>query len=414
MSKSFDAAVASYAALGVDVEKAFKRLDSIAVSMHCWQGDDVQGFENSGALDGGLAVTGNYPGRARNAEELRKDLEFALTLIPGKKRLNLHAIYAESAKKTDRAALTDKDFANWIKWAKEHKMGLDFNPTIFSHPMMKNGLSLTHPDKAVRNYWIKHCIGCRRIGEAIGKALKNPCVTNIWIPDGFKDTPYDRLSPRARLKDSLDAIFAEKIDEKYNRDAVESKLFGIGAESCTFGSSEFYLGYAVQNKKLLCLDAGHFHPTEVISDKISSCLLFLDEILLHVSRGVRWDSDHVITLNDELQAIASEIVRHNFEKRVHIGLDYFDASINRIAAWTIGMRNMSKALLMAMLEPAALLKKAENSFDFTGRLALLEECRTLDFAPVWNEYCSRAGVPVGTEWLEAVRKYEAKVLSKRK
>lgn len=413
MEKMFEAAKSAYAEMGVDVEAAFKRLDAIAVSMHCWQGDDVSGFESAGSLDGGLAVTGNYPGRARTPEELRGDIDFAMTLIPGKKRLNLHAIYAESSRKNDRDALTTADFRNWLDWAKERKMGLDFNPTMFSHPMAKNGLTLTHPDPAIRKFWIDHVNACRRIAADFGRELGDTCVTNIWIPDGFKDTPYDRLAPRARLKESLDTIFELKIDKKYNLDAVESKLFGIGAESCTFGSHEFYLAYAVKNDKLLCLDAGHFHPTEVISDKISSCLLFLDDILLHVSRGVRWDSDHVITLSDELNAIAAEIIRHNFDHRVHIGLDYFDASINRIAAWVLGMRNMSKALLQALLEPADLLRQAEEKFDFTSRFAWLEEAKTMNFAPVWEEYCDRCGVPSGPQWLTQVKQYERDVLARR-
>ena len=413
MSKCFDTAKAFYADLGVDVEAAFRRLDTIPVSLHCWQGDDVNGFENSGALDGGIAVTGNYPGRARTIDELRADISNVLRLLPGSKRLNIHAIYADTTgKKVERNELDASHFASWIDFAKAEKLGLDFNPTCFSHPLATNG-TLSSADAGVRKYWIEHCIQCRKIGAEMGRQLNNPCVTNVWIPDGFKDTPYDRLAPRKRLEEALDAVFAAEVDEKFNRDAVECKLFGIGAESCTVGSHEFYMGYAISRNKLCCLDAGHFHPTEVISDKISSCLLFMDEILLHVSRGVRWDSDHVVCWDQELQSIASEIVRHNFDKRVHIGLDYFDASINRIAAWAIGARNMYKALLFALLEPADMLKAAENSGDYARRLGLMEELKSMPFAAVWNEYCDHAGVPQGMEFLQSVKDYELNVTSKR-
>ena len=414
MNQMYNSAQERYLALGIDPEAAMARLNDIAVSLHCWQGDDVQGFENSSAVDGGLAVTGNYPGRSRTPAELRLDIEEALKLIPGKKRLNLHAIYAETdGKKVNRNELELKHFSNWLDWAKKNNLGLDFNPSNFSHPMLKDGFTLSSPDPAIRNFWVEHAIRCRKIAADFGRELKTPCVTNHWIPDGFKDTPFDRLGARERLKDSLDRIFAEKIDPKYNLDAVESKLFGIGAESCTVGSHEFYFGYALKNHKLLCLDAGHFHPTEVISDKITSCLMFFDQILLHVSRGVRWDSDHVVTLNDELLAIAQEIIFHNYEKRVHIGLDYFDASINRVAAWTIGGRNMSKALLMAMLQPVKQLKAAEESGDLTSRLVWQEEAKSLPFAAVWDEYCRRNDVPVGADWLKEVKNYERNVLALR-
>ena len=402
-----------YASLGVDVEKAMERLAAIPVSLHCWQGDDVSGFENNSALTGGIAVTGNYPGRARNPEELRADIDFALSFIPGTSRVNLHAIYAESGnKKVDRNELTVECFANWIDWAKDKGIALDFNPSYFSHPKSENG-TLANPDPAIRKFWIEHGIACRKIAGEFGKRLGKTCVTNHWCPDGSKDTPFDRLTPREWLKESLDTVFAEKIDKKYNLDAVESKLFGIGAESYTVGSHEFYMGYAIKNDLLLCLDAGHFHPTEVISDKISSALLYVDDVLLHVSRGVRWDSDHVVTLTDELQSIADEIIRHNFDKRVHIGLDYFDGSINRIAAWIIGARNMQKALLRALLEPAALIAEAENSGNFAKRLALMEESRTLPFHEIWKAYCERCGKP-GVEWISAVEKYENDVQSLRK
>lgn len=403
-----------YAAAGVDTEAALERLGKIAVSMHCWQGDDVGGFESDAGLDGGIAVTGSYPGRARTPEELRQDIDRALKLIPGRKRLNLHAIYAEfNGKKVDRDKLEPKHFAGWIDFAKTRGLGLDFNPTFFSHPKAADGFTLTHKSASIRKFWVDHAIACRKIGEAMGKALKDPCVTNIWIPDGYKDTPYDREAPRARLKDSLDKIFASPVSGKWNLDAVESKLFGIGSESYVAGSHEFYMGYAAKNGKLLCLDTGHFHPTEVVSDKLSSVLQFCPGVLLHVSRGVRWDSDHVVTFSDELREIAREIIRHKYESRVHIGLDYFDASINRIAAWVLGMRSMYKALLEALLEPAAKLKKAEESGDYTSRLVLLEESRCMPFVGVWKEFCRRWDVPAGPEWLDEVKAYEKKVLSRR-
>ena len=411
---AFENAVQIYAGFGVDVEKAFARLDKIPVSIHCWQGDDVNGFENDSALDGGIQVTGNFPGKARNADELRSDIDQVWKLVPGAKRLNVHSIYAETnGRKVSRDELELEHFSRWIDWAKENRSGLDFNPSCFSHPLASDGFTISNADENIRKFWIRHCIACRRIAAGIGKELGNPCVTNYWFPDGFKDTPYDRLAARERLRSALDEVFAEEISKEYNLDAVECKLFGIGAESCTVGSHEFYMGYAATRGKMLCLDAGHFHPTEVISDKISSTLLFIDEILLHVSRGVRWDSDHVVTLNDELQAIASEIIRHNFDSRVHIGLDYFDGSINRIAAWTIGARNMRKALLMALLEPAAMLKQAEDSKDYAKRLALLEEIKTLPFAAVWDEYCSRCGVPGSFNWYKEVENYQKNIISKR-
>jgi L-rhamnose isomerase len=375
----------------------------------------VGGFENAGQeLGGGLAVTGNYPGKARTPNELRADLDTALSLIPGTHRLNLHACYAETGgRRVDRDEMRPEHFRNWIEWAKAKRMGMDFNPTFFSHPKAANGFTLAHPDAGIRRFWIEHGIACRRIGAAIGKELKSPCVTNVWIPDGLKDTPVDRKGPRMRLAESLDALFAEPIDPKLNLDAVESKLFGIGSESYVVGSHEFYLGYAVRNRKLLCLDAGHFHPTEVISDKISSVLAWLDEILLHVSRGVRWDSDHVVTLTDELTAIAQELVRGDFLGRVHIGLDYFDASINRVAAWIIGSRSMLKALLAALLEPIDTLRRVEAEGDFTSRLALLEEQKILPLGAVWDYYCLKSNVPPGRAWLDVVKKYEKDVLSKR-
>ncbi len=410
----FSEAEKIYRAWGVDVENAFRRAAAIPVSIHCWQGDDVNGFENSGSLDGGLAVTGNYPGRARTPQELRADIDKVMSLVPGTKRLNVHALYAEYDKtgKVERNNITVENFRNWLDWGKENNIALDFNPTFFAHPKAADGFTLSNADKDIRKYWIEHGIACRKIAEEFGKAQGTACITNFWVPDGFKDTPFDREAPRRRLQESLDEIFAVKIDQNYNRDAVESKLFGIGAESCTVGSHEFYLAYCMKNNKMVCLDAGHFHPTEVISDKISSVLLFADELLLHVSRGVRWDSDHVVTLNDELYAIAQEILRYNYDKKVHIGLDYFDASINRIGAWTIGARSMQKALLAAALEPVEALREAEESNDNTARLALLEDFKTLPLGAMWEAYCEYCKVP-GSGWFDQIREYEKTVLSKR-
>jgi L-rhamnose isomerase len=410
----FRAACAQYAALGVDVEKALRTLAATAVSLHCWQGDDVGGFEKAGSLDGGIAATGNYPGKARTPEELRADLDQALALIPGARRINLHALYAETGgKRVDRDALEPRHFANWIAWAKARRLGMDFNPSFFAHPQASGGLTLSHPDAAVRGFWIRHGQACRRIGAAMGRAAGSAAVTNVWIPDGSKDTPVDRRGPRERLLAALDEVFAEKLDTRHNLDAVECKLFGIGCESYTVGSHEFYLGYAASRGKLLCLDTGHFHPTETLADKISSTLLWVPELLLHVSRGVRWDSDHVVTLSDDLAALFQEIVRGGHLPRVHIGLDYFDASINRIAAWVIGCRNTQKALLAALLEPAARLRALENAGDFTGRLALLEENRLLPLGAVWAEFCRRQNVPADGAWMQTVKAYERKVLSKR-
>lgn len=360
-----------YAELGVDAEAALKKLVKIPISLHCWQGDDVRGFENpDGDLTGGIQTTGNYPGRARTPQELRGDLDFVFSLIGGSHRVNVHACYAEfeKGKKVDRDALQPEHFKGWIDWAKKNGLGMDFNPTLFSHPMF-DGFSLASRKKKIRDFWIRHTIATRRIAAAIGKALGSPCVNNVWIPDGFKDIPADRATPRKILNDSLDICFEEQFSPKHMLDAIESKLFGIGAESYTVGSHEFYMGYAVKNQKVLTLDAGHYHPTETISDKLSACLLFVPEILLHVSRGVRWDSDHVVIVNDDLLAIAQELVRLDQFKRVHIGLDYFDASINRIAAWVIGVRAMQKALLFAMLEPIKLMTDAEKSEDYASRLA---------------------------------------------
>jgi L-rhamnose isomerase len=414
LERSYILARERYLTLGVDTEAALKTLARIAVSIHCWQGDDVGGFENAGGtLGGGLVATGNYPGKARTPDELRADLERTLSLIPGRHRLNLHACYGEfGGKKVERDQIAPAHFKNWIAWAKQQGIGMDFNPTCFSHPKAADGFTLSHADKNVRRFWIEHCLRCREIGAAMGAALGKTCITNVWIPDGMKDAPADRSAPRARLAESLDAIFEKPISPKLNLDAVEPKLFGIGSESYVVGSHEFYLGYAVSRKKLLTLDAGHYHPTEGIADKISSVLQFLPEILLHVSRGVRWDSDHVVILNDDLQAIAREIVANGFVDRVHLGLDYFDASINRVAAWTIGTRSLLRALLIAWLE-TPLIRTAEVSGDFTARLALQEEAKTLPFGAVWDYYCETRGVPVGGTWLGEVKKYERDVLSGR-
>ncbi|MCR5262904.1 MAG: L-rhamnose isomerase [Clostridiales bacterium] len=411
---AYELAKERYAEIGIDTDKAMDEVAQIPVSIHCWQGDDVRGFENpEGELSGGIQTTGNYPGRARTIEELRADFNKMASMTPGKKRISLHAIYLDSPVKIPRNEIEPKHFESWVQWAKEYGYGIDFNPTCFGHPLADAGFTLSSPDPAIRQFWIEHCIACRKIGEYFGKELNDRCIQNIWVPDGIKDIPVDRYAVRARLKDSLDKVMAYPIDKNYDVESVESKLFGIGLESCTVGSSEFYLAYALKNDMLLTLDAGHFHPTEVISDKISAVMQFLPEMLLHVSRPVRWDSDHVIILDDELRAIAQEIVRYGFEKRIHIGLDYFDASINRVAAWTIGTRNMQKALLYAKLEPTAQLQKLEFEGDYTSRLALLEAYKTFPFGDVWDMYCEKSGVPVGTDMLKEVKKYEAEVTSKR-
>jgi len=416
LSQSFELARERYASLGVNVDRALKTLATIPISLHCWQGDDVGGFENfGGMLGGGLVATGNHPGKARTPDELRADLDKAYSLIPGKHRLNLHAFYGEfGGKKVDRDEIAPEHFKNWIAWAKKNGLGLDFNPTCFSHPKSADCFTLSNRDQGIRQFWIEHCVRSREIGAAMGKALGKTCVTNVWIPDGMKDTPADRQGPRERLAQSLDAVFKKTLSPKLNLDAVEPKLFGIGSESYVVGSHEFYLGYALSRNKLLTLDAGHYHPTEGIADKLSSVLEFMPEILLHVSRGVRWDSDHVVILNDDLLAIAREIVANDFTDRVHIGLDYFDASINRVAAWTIGTRNMIRALLIALLEPTDRLRAAEAAGDFTTRLALQEETRTLPFGAVWDYYCASKGVPVGEAWLAEVKTYEKEVLSQRR
>ena len=403
-----------YAALGSDAEQAMEALGKIKISMQCWQGDDIRGFLfRERELTGGIQATGNYPGAARTPEELRADLEEALRLIPGRHKVSLHAIYADTQEPVDLDGLEPRHFAPWVQWAKEQGLGLDFNPTCFSHEKSESGFTISSADEGIRRFWVEHCRRCRRIGEFFGRELGQKSVTNLWVPDGYKDLPVDRLAPRLRLKQSLDEIFAEQLDPAAHLDAGESKLFGIGSESYVVGSHEFYLGYAVQNRVAVCLDAGHFHPTEVISNKISSVLLFTGEMLLHVSRPVRWDSDHVVILDDELQEIANEIIRSGQASRIHIGLDYFDASINRVAAWVIGMRNMQKALLRALLEPTAQMKQMELSGDFTGRLAFLEELKSMPWQAVWEEFCRRNSVPGDLAWLDQVRRYEKKILEER-
>ncbi|MCY8517494.1 L-rhamnose isomerase [Bacillus atrophaeus] len=414
-NENFERAKQEYEKWGINVEQVLEKIKQVPISIHCWQGDDIEGFEpNKSELSGGIDVTGNHPGKAHTPEELRRDLEKALSLIPGKHRVNLHAIYAETnGEAVERDELLPRHFEKWVRWAKDRGLGLDFNPTLFSHPKAADGLTLSHPDIEIREFWINHCIACRRIGEYFGRELGTPCLTNIWIPDGYKDIPSDRLTPRKRLKESLDRIFKENISEKHNLDSVESKLFGLGSESFVVGSHEFYLGYALKNNKLCLLDTGHFHPTEAVSNKISAMLLYSDKLALHVSRPVRWDSDHVITLDDELREIALEIVRNEALDNVMIGLDFFDASINRVAAWTIGTRNMIKALLYAMLVPNGHLKQLQEEGRFTERLALFEEFKTYPFGAIWDYYCEEMGVPVKEAWLEEVKQYEREVLFKR-
>lgn len=412
--KAYSLAKEQYAKIGVDTDAVLERLQNVVISMHCWQGDDVNGFLFKDIeLSGGIQTTGNYPGKANSPEELRADIEKAMSLIPGKQKLNLHAIYADTDEKVDLDGLEPKHFEKWVEWAKKMGIGLDFNPTCFSHPMADSGYTISSADKEVRNFWIRHCKASRKIAAYFGKELGQTCVTNHWFPDGSKDTPVDKEGPRKRMMTALDEVFSVEYDEKYTKDALESKVFGIGAESYTVGSNEFALGYAVSRGKMYCLDAGHFHPTEVISDKIPAVLLFTDKLLLHVSRPVRWDSDHVVVMDDELLAIAQNLVRTNLIDRTYIGLDFFDASINRIAAWVIGTRNMQKALLRAMLEPTADLMQKELEGDYTSRLALTEEYKTYPFGAVWDYFCEKNGVPVGTAWLDEVKAYERDVLSKR-
>ena len=409
IGKAYDAARERYAELGVDVDKAIDELSKVALSLHCWQGDDVSGFEtpDSSLSGGGIQVTGNYPGRARTPEELRADLEKALSLIPGKHRLNLHAIYGEfGGQRVDRDQIAPEHYTGWIEWAKQQGLKLDFNATCFSHPKSDDGFTLSNKDEGTRAFWIEHVKRAREIGAFMGRELGDACIHNLWIPDGSKDIPVDRYSPRERLKDSLDKIYSAKYDASVLKDAVESKLFGIGSESYVVGSHEFYMGYALAHSLMVCLDLGHFHPTESIADKVSSLLLFSDELLLHVSRGVRWDSDHVVLLNDETRGLAEEIVRCNALGRVHIALDYFDATLNRVGAWVIGSRATLKSLLAALLQPMDRLREAEKSGNYFARLALLEETKTLPLGAVWDHYCVTNGVPAGERWIDDVTAYE--------
>ena len=411
--KGYEYAKAQYAAQGVDVDAAIAKADAIPVSMHCWQGDDVIGFDGSDSLSGGIQTTGNYPGRARTADELRADIAFVRTMIPGATKLNLHASYAEkNGKQVDRDAYTIDLFQNWVDFAKEQKIGLDFNPTYFAHPKMDGDFSLSSTNPAIRKFWIEHGKRCREIGLEFAKQLDQPCAINFWMPDGYKDVCADTKLHRDLMIDSLDQIFAEDIDRKLVPCGLESKLFGVGVESYTVASHEFSYGYAIKNGLLYTLDAGHFHPTEVISAKLTACLPFLEGIILHVSRPVRWDSDHVILLDDEIQRIMDEVILNNYQDRTFIALDYFDASINRVAAWAVGMRNARKAILSACLAPAS-IRDAEHKGDLTSRLALMEERKTLPFGAIWDYYCMKQDAGVGTDWLAKVKQYETDVLSKR-
>ena len=411
IKQAYELAVERYASLGVDVEKAMELLEQVSLSMHCWQADDVTGFESAGSLSGGIQATGNYPGKARNIDELRADILKAVSMIPGNHRLSLHEIYGDfGGKFVDRDQVEPAHFESWMQWAAENNMKLDFNSTSFSHP--KSGdLSLANPDEGIRNFWIEHTKRCRAIADEMGKRQGDKCVMNLWIHDGSKDITVNRMKYRALLKDSLDKIFEQ--DYEHMLDSIESKVFGIGLESYTVGSNDFYIGYAAQKNKLVTLDIGHFHPTESVADKVSSLLLYVPELLLHVSRPVRWDSDHVTIMNDDTMDLCKEIVRCDALNRVHVGLDYFDASINRIGAYVIGSRATQKCLLQALLEPLHLLREYEAKGQGFERLALLEECKSLPWNAVWDMFCLKHGVPVGESFIAEVQKYEAEVTSKR-
>lgn len=415
IQKSFDLAVEQYAAIGVDVNKALEQLDKLPISLHCWQADDVTGFENKdGNLTGGIQATGNYPGKARTIEELRADIDKAMELIPGNHRVNIHAFYGDfGGESVDRDQIEPKHFQSWIDWAKEKGYKLDFNATCFSHDKSSDGLTLSHPNPAIRAFWVEHVIRCRKIAEEMGRQLGSKCMHNIWIPDGSKDVTVNRLQYRQNLKDSLDKIFEYKTNDEYMKDCIESKVFGIGLENFTVGSHEFYMGYGIKNNIPITLDAGHFHPTEIISDKISSLLLFSSEIMLHVTRSIRWDSDHVVILNEELVAIAQEIVRADAIDKVHVGLDYFDASINRIGAYVVGVRATQKALLQALLEPIAKLREYEANGQNFERMALLEEAKSMPWGAIYNYYCAKKEVIVGESYIADIRQYEKDVTSKR-
>lgn len=400
----------AFAQWGIDTDKAIERLGTIPISVHCWQGDDVVGFEQkTGSSGGGIQATGNHPGRARTPAELRADLEFAYSMIPGKHRLNLHAMYMDTPETPDRDEIDVRHFQPWIDWARQQEIGLDFNPTFFAHTKADDNLTLSHPDKGIRDFWVEHGKRCREIAAAMGAALGSPAVNNIWVPDGYKDIPVDRMAARQRLEHSLNAMLAPTQDKAHMLDAVESKLFGIGVEACTVGSHEFYMGYAIRNKTLLCLDMGHFHPTENIADKLSAMALSLDEILLHVSRPMRWDSDHVILLNDDILAMAQELVSADLLGRTRIGLDFFDATISRTAAWVIGTRNMQKALLHALLRPWDRLRAAEDTLDFTARLIMTEELKDLPYGAVWERFCAQFDVPGGQTLIRELEVYQKSV-----
>jgi len=416
IQKAYEIAKAQYAAIGVDTDAAIAQMKDVNISLHCWQTDDVGGFEtpDSELSGGGIQTTGNYPGKATSIAQMRTDLDKVLALLPGKQRLNLHAIYGEfGGKFVDRDQIEVKHFQGWIDWAKGRKMGLDFNATCFSHPKAADGFTLSSKNEDNRKFWVEHVKRCRAISAEMGKQLGTPCIHNTWIPDGTKDIPVDRNGYRTMLKKSLDEIFEKDYPAEYMKDAVESKVFGIGVESMTVGSHDFYLGYAVKNNKLICIDSGHFHPTEVVGDKISSCLQFVDEILLHVTRPVRWDSDHVVTLNEDVQLIASEVIRNKFLDRVNIGLDFFDASINRIGAYVTGTRAAQKAFMIALLEPTSDLVKLEETGKNFERLATLEELKTMPFSAVWDYYCLQEGVPVGMDYIADIQQYEKDILLKR-
>ena len=405
---NYEDAKECYATWGIDTDRAIKQLSDISISVHCWQGDDVVGFENkSGLSGGGIQATGNHPGRARNPKELRADLEFSYSKIPGSHRLNLHAMYMDTDEKPDRDEIEYHHFETWVDWAKQINIGLDFNPTFFAHNKADDNLTLAHPNVNIRNFWIEHGKRARDIASKIGTNMGSACINNIWVPDGYKDIPIDRMAARSRLERSLDAILEKP--KPHLKDAVESKLFGIGVEACTVGSHEFYLGYAIRNKTLLCIDMGHFHPTENTADKLSALALSLDEILLHVSRPMRWDSDHVILMNDEVLSMAHELVSADLLSKTNIGLDFFDATISRTAAWVIGTRNMQKALLQSLLKPWKLLRDAENTLDFTKRLTITEELKDLPYGLVWEEFCTRHSVPAGQPLIKDLEGYQNSV-----
>lgn len=407
---SYESAKAQFADWGIDTEAAIERLKTIPISMHCWQGDDVVGFEQkTGSSGGGIQATGNHPGRARTPEELRADLEFAYSMIPGKHRLNLHAMYLDTDKTPDRDEIEYRHFSPWVDWAKDQGLGLDFNPTFFAHAKADDNLTLSHPDQGIRDFWIEHGRRTREIAAQMGAELGSTCINNIWVPDGYKDTPVDRMAARRRLEASIDQIIAAPQDRSHMRDAVESKLFGIGVEACTVGSHEFYMGYAIKNDTVLCLDMGHFHPTENVADKLSSASLFVDELLLHVSRPMRWDSDHVILQNDDVLQIAQELVASDLLDRTYIGLDFFDATISRTAAWVVGTRNMQKAVLRALLIPLDRLRSAEDALDFTGRFVFTEELKDLPYGRVWDEFCTRMNCPSGLHLIDQLERYQSAV-----